>query len=653
MHITLLDWLIVAAYVAFALAVGVRLSRRASASPDEYFVSGRTLPWWLAGTSMVATTFAVDTPLVITGWVRDHGIWKNWLWWCFAIGSLLGVFVFARLWRRTGALTKAELAELRYGGAGARALRASLGFLHAGVTNTIILCWVLLAAAKIADVLFQIDKAWALAIGCAIALSYSLLAGFWGVVLTDLVQFTMAMVGSVALAIISWQAIDGLGGLVASGALAADTLRFLPGSGPGTLWEMSFWTTPLAILAVNLGVGWWATEWVDGDTVVVQRVLASRDDRQGSLAVLWYAVAHYALRPWPWILVALASLVILPTLQVQSPVDGVVRSVDERRVVIEPAGGTSPVELSLRPAGSEEDWYPLPAADLAPGQALTRGQQVARTDSERAYVVMMTRYLPVGLLGLVIASLLAAFMSTIDTHVNLASSFFINDLYRRFIHPQAAETHYVFVARIAGLGVMIVAALFAYAAESISDLFTFLLAFLGGVGPVYVLRWLWWRVRASTEIVAMASSAVTTVVVSNLDLSWRFGPLSPDGALLHEARLLIVVAVSMIAALVSMWVTRDPDPQTLVPFYEKVRPVGWWAPVRARATPAEAGTPSSKSVLGVISGLALIYGTLFGFGHLLLGGLTGAAVGAAAALLGAVGVAFVLRPFLTGKAGDH
>ncbi len=649
MQIALLDWLIIAAYVAFALAVGLRFARRASSSPDEFFVSGRSLPWWLAGTSMVATTFAVDTPLVITGWVRDYGIWKNWLWWCFAVGSLLSVFVFARLWRRTGALTKAELAELRYGGAGARALRASLGFLHAGVTNTIVLCWVLLAAAKIADVMFQIDKAWALAIGCAIALSYSLLAGFWGVVVTDLVQFIMAMVGSVALAFISWRAIDGLGGLVASGALGPDTLRFLPSPGPGALWEVSFWTTPVAILAVNLGVGWWATEWVDGDTVVVQRVLASRDERQGSLAVLWYAVAHYGLRPWPWILVALASLVILPTLQVQSPVDGVVRSVDERRVVIEPAGGGSPVEVSLRQAGSAEDWYPLPAADLTPGQAVSRGQQVARTDSERAYVVMLTRYLPAGLLGLVVASLLAAFMSTIDTHVNLASSFFVNDLYRRFVRPRAAETHYVFVARLAGLGVMAMAALFAYAAESISDLFTFLLAFVGGVGPVYVLRWLWWRVRASTEIVAMAASAVTTVVVSNLDLAWQFGPLSPDGSLLHEARLLIVVAVSILAALGSMWLTPGPDPRSLVPFYEKVRPVGWWAPVRSLAAPTEAGSSSFRSVLGVISGLALIYGALFGLGHLLLGGRATAAMCATVSVLGAAGVLFALRPFLAGK----
>lgn len=575
MALTLIDWLVILAYVAFALTVGVRLSRRASANTDEFFVSGRSLPWWLAGTSMVATTFAVDTPLVITGWVRDHGIWKNWLWWCFAITSLLGVFVFARLWRRSGVLTKAELTELRYGGAGARVLRATLGAMHAGVLNTIILCWVLLAAAKIADVLFDVDKALALTIGCAIALSYSLLAGFWGVVLTDALQFTMSMVGAIMLAAVAWQAIDGAQGLLASGVLAVDTLSFLPRPGTGTPFQPSFWTTPLAILAVNLGVGWWATEWADGDSVVVQRIAASRDERQGTLAVLWYAVAHYALRPWPWILVALASLVILPALEVRAPVDGVVSAVGEQDVEIEPGGGQPAVTASLRPEGSSEDWHPLPDPGLTTGQTVSRGEVLARTDSERAYVVMMQRYLPVGLLGLVAASLLAAFMSTIDTHVNLASSFFVNDLYRRFLHSSGTEAHYVLVARLASLGVMLMAALFAYYAESISDLFTFLLAFLSGVGPVYVLRWLWWRVRASTEITAMLASASTTVALSLAPIDWQLGPLSSGGELLHEARLLIVVAVSLTASLLSMAFTSIPDPASLVAFYQRVRPVGW------------------------------------------------------------------------------
>ncbi len=656
MALATVDWLVILAYIVFAVIVGLRLSRRASASIDQFFVSGRTLPWWLAGTSMVATTFAVDTPLVITGWVRDYGIWKNWLWWCFAITSLLGVFVFARLWRRSGVLTKAELAELRYGGPGARALRATLGAMHAGVINTITLCWVLLAAAKIADVLFDVDKALALTIGCVIALSYSLLAGFWGVVLTDALQFAMSMVGAVALAALAWQAVGGTEGLLASGVLAADTLSFLPRPGTGSPFEPSFWTTPLAILAVNLGVGWWATEWVDGDGVVVQRVAASRDERQGTLAVLWYAIAHYALRPWPWILVALASLVILPTLEVRSPVDGVVSALDGRSVEITPshagggAGGPA-VSASLRPEGSSEDWHPLPAPGLASGQPVSRGQVVARTDSERAYVVMMQRYLPAGLLGLVAASLLAAFMSTIDTHVNLASSFFVNDLYRRFLHPGGCESHYVLVARLASLGVMLTAALFAYSAESISDLFTFLLAFLGGVGPVYVLRWLWWRVRASTEITAMLASASTTVILSLAPVDWRLGPLSAEGELLHEARLLIVVAVSLTAALLSMALTRTPDPASLVAFYQRVRPVGWWAPVRALAAPGSApGEASSRTVTGVASGLALVYGALFGAGHLLLGQPAAAAVGAAASILGAVGVARSLRPLLRAPA---
>ena len=652
MNLTLLDVLVVVGYVVFAVAVGLRLSRRASSNVDEFFVSGRSLPWWLAGTSMVATTFAVDTPLVITGWVRDHGIWKNWLWWCFAITSLLGVFVFARLWRRSGVLTKAELAELRYGGRGARLLRATLGAMHAGVINTIILCWVLLAAAKIADVLFDVDKAVALAIGCAIALSYSLLAGFWGVVMTDALQFTMSMVGAIALAAIAWGTIGGLDGLLASGALAPDTLRFLPQPGPGTPWDALFWTTPLAVLAVNLGVGWWATEWVDGDGVIVQRVLASRDERQGTLAVLWYAVANYALRPWPWILVALASLVVLPHLESRAPVGGVVTAIDDHGVTLN--SGNASTTASLHPDGSTDDWHPAPVAGLEVGDTVERGDLLARTDSERAYVVMLFRYLPAGLLGLVLASLLAAFMSTIDTHVNLASSFFVNDLYRRFFRPDAEPRHYVLVARLASLAVMALAALMASAADSISDLFTFLLAFLGGVGPVYVLRWLWWRVRASTEITAMLASAVTTVVLTWLPIEWHLGPLSPEGELLHEARLLLVVALTLVASLTSMALTKTPEPASLVAFYEKVRPVGWWGPVKALAAPGSAPPALGwRTLLGIAGGLALVYGALFGAGHWLLGAPGKALLGALAASLGAVAVAIGLRSGATpGSSGS-
>lgn len=648
MHLHLVDWLVICAYVVFALWVGIAYARRASKSVDEFFLSGRRLPWWIAGTSMVATTFAADTPLAITGWVRDHGIWQNWLWWCFGLTSMLGVFVFARMWRRGGVMTKAEFAELRYGGPAAQVLRGFLGVMHAGFTNTITLCWVLLAAAKIVDVLFQVDKGVALTLACVIALSYSLLAGFWGVVLTDLLQFVMSMVGAVVLAVIAWNAvgaIDGIQAAVGQGTFTAENLRLLPQPGASNLFEVAFWTTPVAVIAVYLGVGWWAAEGVDGGGLEVQRIAASRDERHGVLAVLWYSVCHYALRPWPWIMVALASLVVLPTITVTAPTAGTVVEVgDGETLRLQPADGSEVIDLALIPDGCEDDWRPKPRA-FEPGAEITAGQVVSRTDSERAYVVMMTRYLPIGLLGLVAASLFAAFMSTIDTHVNLASSFFVNDLYRRFMKTDGDPRHYVTVARLASVGVMILAAVLAYQADSISDLFKFFLAFLSGVGPVYLLRWLWWRVRASTEIAAMAASAGTTIVLSLVDLSGvSIGPLSPaDGGLLHEGRLLIVVGVSLLAAFVSLVVAGPPDPSSLVSFYTKVRPVGFWGPVRALAPSAVPRRSMAPVLLGIASGLSLVYGLLFSIGNWVLGqGVTGS-IAFSIAIAGGFGVAWSLR----------
>ncbi|MEM8997973.1 MAG: sodium:solute symporter family protein, partial [Acidobacteriota bacterium] len=625
MVMTTLDIAIVLVYVLFAITVGLVLSRRASRNIDQYFLSGRSLPWWLAGTSMVATTFAADTPLVITGWVRDYGIWKNWLWWTFAISTVLIVFLFSRLWRRAGVLTKAELTEMRYGGPGARWLRGALGLLHASVTNLIVLCWVLVAASKIAEVLFDIDKGWAVAIACAIAMSYSLLAGYWGVVLTDLVQFTIAMAGSIALAVISWRAIEGLPGLVKDADLGPETLRFLPSPGDGGLFDAAFWTAPIAVLAVNLGVGWWAAERADGDTRLVQRISSCRDERHGRLAVLWFAVSHYALRPWPWILVALASMAVLPHLEVTSPVAGTVTEIRDAAVVVDPGDGSTR-EILLTPGGVTDDWRPLPsAAGVGVGDAVEPGQLLARTDSERAYPVMMARYLPAGLLGLVVASLFAAFMSTIDTHVNLASSFFVNDIYRRFLNADGAPRHYVTVARVTSLCVMVCAGILAYFATSISDLFTFFLAFLSGVGPVYILRWLWWRVQASTEIVAMATSVTVTSVITLAPIHWSFGPLADGGQLAHEGRLLIVVGCSLAASLLSLLVAGRPDPKSLVGFYEHVRPPGAWGPVRELADVASSPPPIAlpATLAGVAGGLLLIYGLLFALGHYLLGGSGG------------------------------
>jgi Na+/proline symporter len=617
------DWIVVFGYLGLALAVGLVLSRRAGRSVEQFFLTGRSLPWWVAGTSMVATSFAADTPLFVTALVRDAGIWKNWLWWCYALGGLCGTFLFARWWRRGEVMTKAEVVELRYGGREARALRAALGVLHAGFTNTLTLCWVMLAATKILEVLFAVDKEVGVAVAALLAVSYSALSGIWGVVVTDMIQFAMALVGAFALAWLSWDAIGGHSGLVeavaAGGSFTADTLRMVPAPGPGGPLDASFWTAAVAAFAVYLGVAWWAVENIDGSSIAVQRIAATRDERHGLLAYLWFNVLHYAVRPWPWIVVALASLVLLPHVEIAASSGGVVTRVDADAVEIATPDGPERVALD----SDDADWRPVPLVAVA--DRVEAGQVVGRTDSEKAYVVMMTRLLPIGLLGLVIASLLAAFMSTVDTHVNLSAAYFVNDIYRRFVRKDATDKHYIRVARITTFVVIAVAGAFTLVAESIRDLFVFFLAFLSGVGPVYVLRWLWWRIRAVTEITAMVASATCTIVVTLVEVPWPLGPLSPGGALSGPGRLVVVVLFSMTCAGISLIAAGRPDPRTLVDFYRKVRPIGWWGPVRALV-----GQPVTRDAIlpvlaGIGGGSALIFGVLFATGDLLVGDAADAA----------------------------
>jgi Na+/proline symporter len=617
MQLHWIDWSVIIGYVAFAVIVGLRFAKKAGSSSDEYFLSGRSLPWWITGTSMVATTFAADTPLVVTGWVRDSGIWKNWLWWCYAVGGMMTVFLFARYWRRGNVMTTAELSELRYGGKSAGILRGFLGFYHAGITNTIVLCWVILAAAKIVDVLFDVDKMTAIAAACGISLSYSLLAGFWGVVITDLLQFAMAMTGGIALAWFSWRAVEGMAGLTqrlsSEGiAVAADTFSLIPSPGEGGFMSPTFWTVPVATVAVYLGVAWWSSQSVDGGGVTVQRVSASKDERHGMLAVLWYSIAHYAMRPWIWVLVALASLAIFPVRTVDAPAAGTVAEVTAEAISIQTDAGLRVMPLEVT------DEMGAPLAKVKEGDAVRSGDVLARTDSELAYVAMMTRFLPIGLLGLVVASLLAAFMSTIDTHVNLASSYFVNDVYKRFLAPDADAKSEVFAARLSSVVIMTLGGVLAYFSSSISDLFTFFIAFLGGVGPVYIGRWLWWRVRASTEIVAMITSSVVTITLTFGSFEWELGPLSSGGGLLDTGRLILVVGASIGTSLLSMLFTRTPDPKSLVSFYEKVRPVGAWGPVRALSKVKAPEGEGTAALIGIFGGLGLIYGSMFTLGNFFL-----------------------------------
>jgi len=376
------DWAIVGAYLAFALAVGVVFARRAGQSTNEFFISGRNLPWWLAGTSMVATAFASDTPLVVTGWVRESGISFNWIWWSFAIGGMFSVFLLSRLWRRAEVITDVELTELRYGGRPAAVLRAFRGAYTAIPVNCITLAWVIVAMKKLMEVLLGIDPVLSVAICLLLTLLYATLSGFWGVVVTDLMQFVLAMTGSLTLCVLTVARLGGLAAMRAqaesASALGGKLTHFFPRPPEGAgLLDGEFWSGPILAFGVFLFVQWWANKNADGGGVVVQR-MCSADERQSLLSTLWFNIANYALRPWPWILVAVGSLVMFPTV-------------------------------------SGEDAYPF----------------------------MMKALAPAGLMGLLVAAFLGAFMSTVDTHLNLSSAYIVNDVYRRFIRKDAPERHYV------------------------------------------------------------------------------------------------------------------------------------------------------------------------------------------------------------------
>lgn len=446
---TLLDWAIIALYFLFATAIGIAMSRRAGSSITEFFVGGRSLPWWLAGTSMVATTFAVDTPLAVTELVAKYGVAGNWLWWNMVMSGILTVFFYARLWRRAGVITDAEFSEIRYGGKPAAILRGFRAAYLAIPINLIIMGWVNLAMMEIVSTALDIPDVTALIVCFALAAGYSMLAGLWGVVVTDFFQFALAIGGAVILAVFAVEAVGGIAGMQTSlGEIYGSTdaaLAMLPA-------ESAAWM-PAITMAVYLGVNWWAS-WYPGAEpggggYVAQRIFAARSERDGVLATLWFNIAHYAVRPWPWILVALASTILYPGLE----------------------------------------------------------------DPKEGYVLAVMDLLPSGLTGLVLAGFAAAYMSTISTQLNWGASYLVNDLYGRFVRPDLGERDLVKAARLSTLGLMIASLVVTYFLTSIEGTWRFLLAIGAGTGLVLILRWYWWRINAWSEISAMIASLVVSVVL--------------------------------------------------------------------------------------------------------------------------------------------
>ncbi|HEY3280432.1 MAG TPA: sodium:solute symporter family protein [Gemmatimonadales bacterium] len=569
MTLSFADWLIIAVYFALSLVIGLVFTGRAGRSLAEYFVSGRSLPWWLAGTSMVATTFAADTPLVVTALVVKYGVAGNWLWWNMALSGLLTVFFFARLWRRAGVMTDVELVELRYGGRPAAVLRGTRALYLALPINLIIMGWVTKAMADILQITLGVSGWRVAAILFLITAGYSILSGLWGVIVTDFFQFVVAMGGSIVLAVLAVNRIGGLDRLVlfASGHYGSTQAAV------GIFPPLHGGWMPLSSLFVFLAVQWWAS-WYPGAEpggggYIAQRILSTKDERHGLLSTLWFNIAHYALRPWPWIIVGLYAAVTYPDL-------------------------------------------------LAPG-----------TDPGRGYARAMVDLLPSPLRGLLLAAFAAAYMSTISTHLNWGSSYFVNDFWLRFVRRQASDKEQILVARLTTAALMVLALVVMRFLGTIEAGWRILLGIGAGTGLVLILRWYWWRINAWSELVAMGASFVVSIGL------WQWGHFAAD----DPATLLITVGVTTVAWIVATLATAPESPEVLDRFYRRVRPGGpGWRDVAARLGFSGDRIPGGAlSWVNWVAGWLAVYAALFGIGQLLVGTWP-----AALAFLAASGAAFAI-----------
>lgn len=568
-----IDWIIIGAFFAVSLLVGVFVARRAGKNSAEFFLSGRTMPWWLLGFSMVATTFSTDTPNLVTDIVRQKGVAGNWMWWAFLLTGMLTVFVYARLWRRSGVVTDVEFYELRYSGRSAAFLR---GFraLYLGIFfNIMVMGAVSLAAIKIGSVMLGLTPLQSILLASLVTVVFSTMGGLRGVLITDFLLFIAAMIGAVAAAVVAVGHPD-VGGLSAlfEHPNVADKLRLIP--------EFDFSTDDgrnllVSVFIIPLAVQWWSV-WYPGAEpggggYLAQRMLAAKDERHATGATLFFNAAHYALRPWPWILVALASLIVFPDLD------------------------------SLRAR------FP----DVAEN---TIGHDLA-------YPAMLT-FLPHGLLGLVLASLAAAYMSTISTHLNWGSSYVVNDFYKRFVRPKASERELVRVGRISTVVMMAVAAAFALLLTNALQAFQILLQIGAGTGLLFILRWFWWRVNAISELVAMVVSFLVAIY-----FQFIYQPAPGTEGMADWEKLLLGVLITTGCWIAAALLTAPSNDATLRRFCEQIHPGGpGWKTVfdraRAAGTPIESPHPAGNLPLGILCmtlGCAAVYSTLFATGFWLYG----------------------------------
>jgi SSS family solute:Na+ symporter len=562
MQLTSIDWLAVAAYFLFNILIGLYYRKRATASTEDYFVGGRKVTWWLAGTSMVATTFAADTPLAVTGLVASYGIAGNWLWWNMLMSGMLTVFFYARLWRRAGVMTDVEFAEIRYSGKPAAFLRGFRALYLGLPINCIIMGWVNLAMVKILMMIFGVNKIQALFIVFGIMLTtamISTLSGLWGVLVTDLFQFILKMGMVIILAYFAVRTVGGMG-LLKQKLLGLDAAKAAASGGHGSILSFipdigSAWM-PMITFLVYLAVNWWAT-WYPGAEpggggYIAQRIFCAKDEKNSLLATLWFNIAHYAVRPWPWILTALCSLVLYPTL------------VDKESGFIK--------------------------------------------------VIVDPHVFPAALRGIMIAAFAAAYMSTIGTQLNWGASYLVNDFYRRFLIRGRKEKHYVRISQIATLFVMLVSCVVTYYQESIAEAWKFLIAIGAGTGSVFILRWFWWRINAWSEIFAMIGSFCVSIL---LQLQFR---LSNDDPRQFAWIVIITVLCSTAIWLSATLLTAPENAETLISFYRRVRPgASLWGPIARKAGDVQVSLGGWLNLMDWFCGCVLVYMTLFGVGKIIFG----------------------------------
>ncbi len=581
-----MDWFLAAGLLLVSFLPALAMRRRATSSTAEFFTSGRSAPWWLIGVSMVATTFSTDTPNLVTNLVREGGVAANWAWWAFLLTGMATVFFYARLWRRSGVLTDLEFYELRYSGAPARAVRGFRAVYLGLVFNVVILASVNLAAIKIANVLFGWPSGVTLTVGAVVAVAVASVAGLWGVLVTDFIQFGIAMTGSVVAAVFALRQpeVGGLDGLIAR--VDPAMLSLLP--------PTDDWSLLVTVLIIPLAVQWWAV-WYPGSepgggSYVAQRMLAARSERDAFQGTLFFTVAHYAVRPWPWILVALASTLVYPDL-----------------------------------AGMARD---IPWVDPR------------LIGHDMAYPAML-RLLPAGWLGLMVAGLTAAYISTITTQLNWGSSYLVHDGYRRFVAPNRSEQHYVRMGRAATAGLMLVAALVTLVLDTARETFDLLLSVGAGTGLLYLLRWFWWRINAWSEITAMV---VSFLLALGFFVAGKMGHALPS-----HVTLLLSVGITTVAWVGVTLLTRPADDVTLDRFYRLIRPAGpGWAPVRARLPDVSPTDGIANSLLGWGLGCLFVYSALFATGNLLYGRMETGGVLAGIAVASGVGLVRVMS-----KVGDR